>query len=171
MRLRRGNRYGVGPGARWGLAEQEPTVGNRCPQIGVLSRVDDVEPGGDDADRSALPLGREHARWATPSMPRARPDTTCTPASARSPADAPRRVATGGSGVARADDGHPSAAEKREVTLGEQHRRWLRVVEEGCRVARSTMGHDLDAELAHLPDTCAGSRASALRCQAARTPG
>ena len=60
-----------------------PVPGHPLPEPLVAPRVGVVEPAGDDARRAARPAPQAPS-CAAPSIPRARPDTTLTPAAARS---------------------------------------------------------------------------------------
>ena len=76
-------------------------------------------------------------------MPRARPETTTTPASPRSQREAAGEAAPRGRGVAGADDRHRPAGRAGRIALGDQHRRRApRPRRASARIRRQRRGTD-----------------------------
>ena len=103
------------------------------------------------------PSGRPTPRWAAPSMPRARPETTAT----RLPPNAsPNSYAVARSGWVAGEcrRSRPGRSQHVEAPAHVQHGRREQVVDEHRRIAAPTWRHDLDPYAAHSSSTRRGRR-------------
>ena len=122
-------------GAERALGQQRPARGDLLPQRAVApagrrrrARWRRPRPAAAPPPASSAP------RWAAPSMPRARPDTTCTPHGAQVGAELAGQVEAVAGAPAGADDRHPWARRaRRRAAVGEHDRRRLEVVDQRCR--------------------------------------
>ena len=98
MRRLRAGKCQASAGVPSGYSDQiDAPPGHLAPQRGVAARIDDVEARCPPRRSAARRRASSAPAWAAPSMPRARPDTTDTPAadSSRAELEGQRRSRSG----------------------------------------------------------------------------